>query len=121
MSKAAPIALLAAQAPTASVTGPWVEISNYTGNGHLLLNAATPASGQTLDVKLQHSRDAGVSDAAADAGMAFTQVGNATANGFQSLAINVDGLKAYVRTVSTIAGGSTALPHSVELYGKVAR
>ena len=120
MSKLVPIALLVAAAPTATQNSSGVEISDYTGNAQLVLNAATPAAGQTLDVKLQHSRDNGSSDAWADAGIAFTQVGNATGNGHQALTITVDGLKKYVRVTSTIAGGATALPHAVELVANKA-
>lgn len=121
MSKKVPVALAVAQAPTASVNNAGVDLSNYTGNGQLVLNAATPAAGQTLDMKLQHSRDNGSTDAWADAGIAFAQVTNTSANGFQVLTISIDGLKQYVRAVSTIGGGSTALPHSVEYVGNVGR
>lgn len=120
MSKQVPIAIAKAVAPTASTNGSGVEISDYTGNAQLVMNAATPAAGQTLDMKLQHSRDDGSTDAYADAGIAFAQVTNALANGFQTQTISVDGLKKYVRAVSTIAGGATALPYSVSLVGNKA-
>jgi len=121
MSKSIAIALAVASAPTASTNHAGVEISNFTGNGTLILNAAQPAAGQTLDVKLQHSRDNGSTDAWSDAGIAFAQVTNASANGFQYQVMNIDGLKSYVRAASTIAGSATALPYSVAYHGRAQR
>lgn len=121
MSKLVPIALVVAFAPTASTNSAGVQVSNYTGNAQLVLNAAQPAAGQTLDVRVQYSGDNGASDPWMDAGIAFAQVTNTSGNGHQVLSISADGLKAYVRVVSNISGGATALPHAVELIGNLAR
>lgn len=114
MSKLAILALAAVSAPTATATSSATEISDYTGNAQLTLDAAAAPAGQTLDVKIQHSRDNGVTDPYADAGVSFSQVTSAGAS-LQTLNLSVDGLKKYVKVVSTIAGGTTAHPHAVHL------
>lgn len=119
MSKLITIALAAVAAPTATATSAAVDVSDFTGNAQLVLDAAAAPAGQTLDVKLQHSSDNGSTDPYADAGFSFTQVTAAGAS-FQSQTISVDGLKKYVKVVRTIAGGTTAHPHAVHLVGNKA-
>lgn len=119
MSKLTPVALARAAAPTATATSAAVEVSDYTGNAKLVLDAAQPAAGQTLDVKLTHCDTSG--GTYTDAGFAFTQVTNAGGAAYEVLDVSVDGLKKYVKVVSTIAGGATALPHQVTLVGNMAR
>lgn len=119
MSKLTPVALAPVSAPTATATSAAVDVSDYTGNAKLVLDAAVPDTGQTLDVKLQHSDVSG--SGYADAGFAFAQVTKAGGASYQVLDISVDGLKKYVKVVSTIAGAATALPHQVTLVGNKAR
>ncbi len=117
MSKLTPIALLPAVAPTATQNGTGVDVADFTGNAKLVLDAAQPAAGQTLDVKLQHSDTLG--GTYTDTGDAFTQVTNA-GRSYQVLDISADKFKRFVRVVSTIAGAATALPHGVYLVGNKA-
>lgn len=121
MSKLTPIALAPAASLTATYNNPGVEISDFTGNAQLILDANQPAAGQTLDVKLQHSRDNGSTDAWADAGVSFNQVTNAGGASYQVQDLSVDGLKKYVRVVSTIAGSATALARGVYMVGNLAK
>ena len=118
MSKLTPVALARAAAPTATATSAAVDVSDYTGNAKLVLDAAQPAAGQTLDVKLTHSDTSG--GTYTDTGFAFTQVTNGGGASYQVQDISVDGLKKFVKVVSTIAGGSTAHPHQVTLVGNKA-
>lgn len=118
MAKLTPIALSPAAAPTATATSAAVEISDFTGNAKVILDAAQPAAGQTLDVKLQHSDTSG--GTYTDTGISFTQVTNAGGASYQVQDISVDGLKKFIKVVRTIAGGATALPHAVTLVGNKA-
>ena len=115
MSKLIPIALMRAAALTASANSTGQDVSDYTGNAKVVLDAAQPAAGQTLDVKLQHSDTLG--GVYTDTGVAFDQVTNAGGASYQVKEISVDGFKKFVRAVSTIAGSATALPHQVTLVG----
>lgn len=105
---------------TATTTSAAVEVSDYTGMAKLVLNAsATEAADNTLDVKLQHSRDDGATDPYTDAGVAFAQVTNAGAS-HQTIDFSVDGLKKYVKVVSTLGGTTPAVTRSVELIANKA-
>lgn len=118
MSKLTPIALSPAAAPTATATSAAVDVSDFTGNAQLILDAAQPAAGQTLDVKLQHSDTSG--GTYTDTGISFSQVTNAGGASYQAQNISTDGLKKFVKVVRTIAGSATALPHGVYLVGNKA-
>jgi len=118
MSKLTIVALAAAAAPTATATSTGVDVSDFTGNGKVVLNAAQPAAGQTLDVKLQHSDTLG--SGYVDSGVTFTQVTNAGGAAFEVKDLSLDQFKKFVRVVATIAGSATALPHAVTLVGNKA-
>lgn len=118
MAKLTPIALARAAAPTATATGTGVDVSDYIGNGKIVLDAALPAAGQTLDVKLQHSDVLG--SGYVDSGVAFAQVTNGGGASYQTLDLSMDQFKKFVRTVATIAGSATALPHQVTLVANKA-
>lgn len=117
MAKLTILALARAAAPTATATGTGVDVSDFLGNAKVILDAAQPAAGQTLDVKLQHSDTLG--SGYVDTGVTFTQVTNAAA-AYEVKDLSVDQFKKYVRTVATIAGSATALPHQVTLVGNKA-
>lgn len=107
----APAAALAAAATTNS---PSIDIADFTGLAKITLDAsATGGAGQTLDVKIQHSND---NSAWVDAGIAFAQVTNAAAS-FQVLDLNIDGLRKYIRVVSTVAGATPTVARSVTMVG----
>lgn len=117
MQKTTAILLAGAAAITATGNGTGVDISHYSGIAKFILSAsATGGAGQTLDVKIQHSND---NSSWADAGIAFTQVTNAEAS-FQSLDVNVDGLRKYIRAVSTLAGTTPTVTRSVMMVGQKA-
>ena len=114
MSKLTIVGLARAAAPTATANSTGVDVSDFTGNAKVVLDAAQPAAGQTLDVKLQHSDTLG--SGYTDTGVTFNQVTSAAA-AYEVKDLSVDQFKKFVRVVSTIAGGATALPHQVSLVG----
>lgn len=100
---------------TATDNGPAVDVSKFTGNGHIVLNSsATGGAGQTSTVKIQHSDDG--STGWTDSGVSFDPVTNAAAS-FQSLYVSLDQFKKYVRVVNTLAGSTPTVTASVVLIG----
>jgi len=111
-----PISILGAAAITASANGAGVDVSNYQGDVKVTLDSsAGGGADHTLDVKLQHSDDN--STWVDVTGGAFTQVTNAGAS-FESIILNGDGLKKYVRGVDTVAGTSPTFSRSLQLIGE---
>lgn len=103
---------------TATANGAALDVAALHGEGRLVLNSTAGAvAGNTLDVKLQDSPD-GV-NGWADTGHAFAQVTNAASH--QVIAVNLDGLRKFVRVVDTIAGTTPSFVRSVELVGKAVR
>lgn len=118
MSKQVITNLAAAERLSATTTSPAVDLSDYTGLAALVLNSsATEAADNTMDVKLTHCDTSGGSYV--DAGIAFTQVTNAAAS-FQTKTFSVDGLKRYVKVVSTLGGTTPKCTRSVSLVGNKA-
>lgn len=116
--KLAVVSLATAAELSATTTSDAVEISDFTGPAKLVLNAgATAAAGNTLDVKITHSDTLG--GAYTDAGIAFAQVTNAGAS-FQVIDLSIDGLKKYIKVVSTLGGTTPKAARSVELFGQKA-
>lgn len=109
--------LAAAARVTATTTSAAKDVSGYSGEVLLILNASdNEVAPGTSDIKLQHCDTVG--GAYVDAGVAFAQVTNAAGSGQQSLSINVDKLKKFVKVVNTMAGAGTALAYGVTLVGK---
>lgn len=118
MSKLTAINLATAERLAATTTSAAVDVSDFTGNAKLVLNSsATEAADNTLDVKLTHCDTSGGSYT--DAGIAFTQVTNAGAS-FQTIDFSVDGLKKYVKVVSTLGGTTPKVTRSVSLIANKA-
>lgn len=117
MSKLAIVSLAPAASLTATATSNAVDISDFTGAAKLVLDAsAMGGTSPTMDVKLQHCDTQG--GTYTDAGIAFTQV--TAAASFQVLDFAVDGLKKYVKVVSTLGGTSPTVARSVQLIGNKA-
>lgn len=97
-----------------------VDVSGFSGEARLVLNSsAGEGASHTMTTKLQHSADGstGWSDVP-DA--AFAQVTNAAAS-FQTLTLNIDKCKKFVRVVDTLAGTTPFFTRSVELLAKADR
>lgn len=106
--------LAAVLAITATGNGAAVNVGDYQGLALLNLNAGAGNAGTTT-VKLQHSED-GTTNWEDVPGGAFAAV--ATTASAQTLMINADRLRKFVRVVDTLAGGASAISRSVTLVGK---
>lgn len=105
-------ALLATAARTATANGTGVDCRALRGRALVILDsAAGTGTTPTLDVKLQDSADN--SSFADITGATFTQVTNAAS--LQSIAVNLDGARRYVRAVSTIAGTTPSFTYSLNM------
>ncbi len=107
-------ALAAVLALTATGNGAAVDVGAYHGMALLHLNAGAGNAGTTT-TKLQHSDD-GATNWTDVTGAAFAAVGTVASE--QTLKINADRLKKFVRVVDTLAGGANAISRSVTLVGK---
>lgn len=103
---------------TADGDGEWIDTLNYEGVlGFTLHTAATAGSSPTLDVKLVHSEDQ--STVADVTGGAFTQRTDADSSAavIETLHIQKNALRRYVRYAKNIAGSSAAFATSATMIG----
>lgn len=92
------------------------DISSFHGQGKLYLSSsATEAADNTSDVKITHSDTEG--GVYTDAGVAFAQVTNAGVS-FQTIDLNVDRFKRWVKVVNDLGGTTPAVTYSVTLVAK---
>jgi hypothetical protein len=116
MNKVSATVLSVAAAISATTTGSAVDISDYTGNGLLILDSsATDGAGETSDVKITHCDTS--NGTFVDSGFAFDQVTNAAAS-FQQKFVSLDQFKKYVKVVNTLAGTSPTVTYSVQVIGE---
>ena len=104
--------LLAPARKTASENGAAFDLHDY--DGRFIVAFSTSAGGgttPTLDVKIQDSTD-GSTGWADVSGAAFTQVTDA-ADSTQSLTLDTDAVKVYIRVVTTITGTSPTFDMAV--------
>lgn len=108
------ISLAVAATIAATGNGTAVDVGTYHGLGQLILNSGAGNAGTSV-TKLQHSDDGstGWTDVP---GAVFAAVGVTAST--QSVMINADRFKKFVRVVDTLAGGATAITRSVEFVGK---
>jgi len=98
------ILLLAPASRTATASGTAVDMRDYTGRAHVILNCAAASSGTspTLDGKLRHSHDG--TTWADVSGATFDQV--TTTGGVQGITVDCDQLRRYVQGFVTIGGSA---------------
>lgn len=102
---------------TATANGSAVDIREYVGRLALTLMSAAASAGDTLDVKVQDSAN-GSSGWADISGAAFTQVTSA-ADAHESISIDTNAAKRYIRVVATIAGnGGESIACGVTAFGQ---
>lgn len=107
------LALFASARVTASTNGAGVDVGNLQGKALVTLNhSAMEGAAQTSDVKLQHSDD---NATWSDTGYAFGQVTTAGGAKLQTLLVDADRFKKYVRVVSTLAGAGVACTYGVTI------
>lgn len=110
------ISLAPAASLTATATGAAVDIKNVSGHALLVLNSsATNTAGNTSVTKIQHSADG--STGWTDSGVALTAVTSAGASN-QSMEIDMDQFKRFIRVVDTLAGTTPAVTRSVQLIAR---
>lgn len=98
-------AVLAPARKTVSENGGAIDLQQYVGDYKVILStSAGGGTAPTLDIKLQES-DASGGTFTDIGGAAFTQV-TAAAASTQSITLNADAAKRYIRAVTTIAGTS---------------
>jgi len=111
-----PISILGAARVTATANGAGVDVSEYEGDVKFTLDSSAGGGGDhTMDTKLEHSDDnvsfVDVTDAV------FTQVTNA-GPAFESIIVNADGLKKFVRGAETIAGTGPTFDRALSMVGQ---
>lgn len=108
-------ALFPTLARTATVNGASLNQRDFLGRGKVILDS-TVGTGTTpaLDVKLQDSADD--SSFADIAGATFAQVTDAGAS-LQSIGIDCDAAREFIRAVATIAGTTPSFTFSVNMVG----
>lgn len=99
---------------TATTNGTAVDVGDYQGICLINLNAGAANAG-TDTIKIQHSDD-GSTNWSDVPNAAFAAVG--TSASAQSLKLNADVLKKWVRVVDTLAGGANSVARSVSLVGR---
>jgi hypothetical protein len=90
---------------TGTVTTTGKDLSAYTGNALFIWQVTSSATGRSATAKLQHCDTATTGSYEDVTGGAFTAFTSGQ-TGLRELAMNVDGLKKYVRVSRTVAGGA---------------
>ena len=112
-SKGTAIDILPNDVLASSANGSGVDLQGYEGSAAFVLSSEAMGASVTLAVKLQESaNDSDWSDVSSGA---FTTTAANTA-AFEQIALNVSDLKRYVRTNSTVAGGTGTGAVNVTAY-----
>ena len=115
LEKLTVVAGVATAAVTSTATSSSIDLLEYDGDVMLILDsAAGGGSSPTLDIKLTES-DATGGTYTDLSGATFTQVVDAAS--MQTLAINKDSSKRFIRIMQTIGGSSPTFTFSINLIG----
>ena len=115
LEKVTVVAGVATAAVTSTATSSAIDLLEYDGDVLLILDsAAGGGSSPTLDIKLTES-DATGGTYTDLSGATFTQVVDAAS--MQTLTINKDSSKRFVKIVQTIGGSSPTFTFSINLIG----
>ena len=113
LEKLTVVAGVATAAVTSTATSSAIDLLEYDGDVLLILDsAAGGGSSPTLDIKLTESDETGGTYTDLS-GATFTQVTGSAS--MQTLAINKDTSKRFIKIVQTIGGSSTTLTFSINL------
>ena len=112
-SKGTAVDLLPNDVLASSANGSGVDLQGYEGSAAFVLSSEAMGASVTLAVKLQESADNSSWSDVTDG--AFTTTAANTA-AFEQIALNVSDLKRYVRTASTVAGGTGTGAVNVTAY-----
>ena len=112
-SKGTAVDILPNDVLASTANGSGVDLQGYEGSAAFVLSSEAMGASVTLAVKLQESaNDSDWSDVSSGA---FTTTAANTA-AFEQIALNVSDLKRYVRTASTVAGGTGTGAVNVTAY-----
>ena len=100
---------------TASVNGSAIDLRDYDGTLACTLQSAAMSAGDTLDCKLQDSPD-GSTGWADITGKTWTQV-TAAADATETIMLDREDARAFVRAVGTIAGVSPSVAFGIAMIG----
>ena len=115
LEKVTVVAGVATAAVTSTATSSAIDLLEYDGDVVLILDsAAGGGSSPTLDIKLTES-DATSGTYTDLSGATFTQVVDAAS--MQTLTINKDSSKRFIKIVQTIGGSSPTFTFSINLIG----
>ena len=108
-------AAVASASVTATATSSAIDLKEFDGDVLLVLNcAAGTGSSPTLDIKVQDSDETGGTYGDLS-GAAFTQVTDAAS--VQTLEVNKDECKRFIKLVQTVGGSSPVFVYGVSLVG----
>ena len=115
LEKLTVVAGVATAAVTSTATSSAIDVLEYDGDVMLILDsAAGGGSSPTLDIKVTES-DASGGRYTDLSGATFTQVTGSAS--MQTLAINKDECKLFIKIVQTIGGSSPTFTFSINLVG----
>ena len=108
-------AAVASASVTATATSSAIDLKEFDGDVLLVLNcAAGTGSSPTLDIKVQDSDETGGTYGDLS-GATFTQV--TTSASVQTLEVNKDECKRFIKIVQTVGGSSPVFVYGVSLVG----
>ena len=108
-------AAVASASVTATATSSAIDLKDFDGDVLLVLNcAAGTGSSPTLDVKVQDSDETGGTYGDLS-GATFTQV--TTSASLQTLEVNKDECKRFIKVVQTVGGSSPVFVYGISLIG----
>ena len=108
-------AAVASASVTATATSSAIDLKEFDGDVLLVLNcAAGTGSSPTLDIKVQDSDETGGTYGDLS-GATFTQVTDAAS--VQTLEVNKDECKRFIKIVQTVGGSSPVFVYGISLVG----
>ena len=108
-------AAVASASVTATATSGAIDLKEFDGDVLLVLNcAAGTGSSPTLDIKVQDSDETGGTYGDLS-GATFTQVTDAAS--VQTLEVNKDECKRFIKIVQTVGGSSPVFVYGISLVG----
>ena len=108
-------AAVASASVTATATSSAIDLKEFDGDVLLVLNcAAGTGSSPTLDIKVQDSDESGGTYGDLS-GATFTQV--TTSASVQTLEVNKDECKRFIKIVQTVGGSSPVFVYGISLVG----
>jgi len=112
-SKGTAVDILPNDVLASTANGSGVDLQGYEGSAAFVLSSEAMGASVTLAVKLQESANNSDWSDVTDGGFTTTAANTAA---FEQIALNVSDLKRYVRTNSTVAGGTGTGAVNVTAY-----